>query len=148
MTDAIKLSGIRSILEFQRRRAAGFRMVRDQAIHDFDQARCMCGEGIATVHAIGDCQIIPAVGVAHGIDALAVPTLMESGRMAMMIKSRCGLLGYDQRSAAHCASGILFSATPPFNLMPASPGRQARSTAPTMDYFISRRRLVALTHTL
>lgn len=50
------------------RRSGG--MLRDQVIHDFDQARYMCGEEIASIYAFGNCQIGPAIGEAGDIDTL------------------------------------------------------------------------------
>jgi myo-inositol 2-dehydrogenase/D-chiro-inositol 1-dehydrogenase len=112
-------------------------MLRDQAIHDFDQARYMTGEEIATVHAFGNCQIDPAIGGAGDIDSLLVTMLTTSGRMVSMINNRRGPLGYDQRLEAHCASEVLFiDNRPQTDIRIAGPA--GALTAPPMDYFIAR----------
>ncbi|MFC3167456.1 Gfo/Idh/MocA family protein [Paracoccus fontiphilus] len=117
------------------RRSGG--MLRDQAIHDFDQARFMCGEEIATVYAVGNCQIDGAIGAAGDIDTLAVTMLTGSGRMVTMTNNRRGPLGYDQRLEAHCASEVLFiDNRPQTDIRIAGPAGQR--TAPPMDYFIAR----------
>ena len=117
------------------RRSGG--MLRDQAIHDFVQARYMCGEEIATVFAVGNCQIDPAIGEAGDIDTLAVTMLTESGRMVTMTNNRRSPLGYDQRLEAHCAAEVLFiDNRPQTDVRIAGPSGQL--TAPPMDYFIAR----------
>lgn len=112
-------------------------MLRDQAIHDFDQARYMAGEEIATLHAFGNCQIDPAIGAAGDIDSLVVSMLTASGRMVSMINNRRGPLGYDQRLEAHCASEVLFIDNRPQTDIRIA-GAAGALSAPPMDYFISR----------
>jgi myo-inositol 2-dehydrogenase / D-chiro-inositol 1-dehydrogenase len=112
-------------------------MLRDQAIHDFDQARYMTGEEIASVYAVGNCQIDPAIGAAGDIDSLMVTMLTASGRMVQMSNNRRGPLGYDQRLEAHCANEVLFiDNRPRSDLRIAGPA--GALSAPPMDYFISR----------
>jgi myo-inositol 2-dehydrogenase/D-chiro-inositol 1-dehydrogenase len=112
-------------------------MLRDQAIHDFDQARYMTGEEIASVYAVGSCQIDPAIGAAGDIDSLAVTMLTASGRMVQMTNSRRGPLGYDQRLEAHCAGETLFiDNRPQTDIRIAGPSGAV--SAPPMDYFIAR----------
>jgi myo-inositol 2-dehydrogenase / D-chiro-inositol 1-dehydrogenase len=117
------------------RRSGG--MLRDQAIHDFDQARYMCGEEIASLHAIGNCQIDAGIGAAGDIDTLVVTMLTASGRMVSMTNNRRSPLGYDQRLEAHCADEVLFiDNRPQTDIRIAGPSGQM--TAPPMDYFIAR----------
>ncbi|MFC3629394.1 Gfo/Idh/MocA family oxidoreductase [Paracoccus angustae] len=145
VTEAVEASGIRCMMDFQRRYDPNFRavrdriasgaagrleqlamhtldpapppvdyvrrsggMLRDQAIHDFDQGRFLCGEEIAAVHAVGDCQIDEGNGAAGDIDTLAAAMPTQSGRMVAMTNSRRSPLGYDQRLEAHCAGEVLF----------------------------------------
>lgn len=112
-------------------------MLRDQAIHDFDQARYMTGEEIVSVYAVGNCQIDPAIGAAGDIDSLMVTMLTASGRMVQMSNNRRGPLGFDQRLEAHCADEVLL-----IDNRPQSDIRIARPegalSAPPMDYFIAR----------
>lgn len=112
-------------------------MLRDQAIHDFDQARYMTGEEIVSVYAVGNCQIDPQIGAAGDIDSLMVTMVTASGRMVQMSNNRRGPLGYDQRLEAHCANEVLFiDNRPQTDLRIAGPA--GALTAPPMDYFIAR----------
>lgn len=112
-------------------------MLRDQAIHDFDQARYMTGEEIVSVYAVGNCQIDPAIGEAGDIDSLLVTMLTASGRMVQMSNNRRGPLGYDQRLEAHCANEVLFiDNRPQTDIRIAGPS--GALSAPPMDYFIAR----------
>ncbi|MGG7518106.1 Gfo/Idh/MocA family protein [Allorhizobium undicola] len=112
-------------------------MLRDQAIHDFDQARYMSGEEIVSVYAVGNCQIDSAIGAAGDIDSLLVTMLTASGTMIQMSNNRRGPLGYDQRLEAHCAREVLFiDNRPQTDIRIASSAGELR--AQPMDYFISR----------
>ncbi|MFV0359328.1 Gfo/Idh/MocA family oxidoreductase [Tropicimonas sp.] len=112
-------------------------MLRDQAVHDFDQARYMTGEEIASLYAIGNCQIDPDIGAAGDIDSLMVTMLTASGRMVQMSNNRRGPLGYDQRLEAHCAREVLFIDNRPQNDLRIA-GPEGALSAPPMDYFIAR----------
>lgn len=112
-------------------------MLRDQAIHDFDQARYMTGEEIATVYAVGNCQVDPAIGEAGDIDTLTVSMTTRSGRMVLMANSRRGPLGYDQRLEAHCAGEVLFLDNGASSNVRIA-NRDGARVAPPQDYFISR----------
>lgn len=112
-------------------------MLRDQAIHDFDQARYMTGEEISTVYAAGNCQIDPAIGEAGDIDTLMVSLTTASGRMVQMTNNRRSPLGYDQRLEAHCASEVLFIDNGPRSSVRIASAEGGLS-APPQDYFISR----------
>ena len=112
-------------------------MLRDQAIHDFDQARYMTGDEIVSVYAVGNCQIDPAIGAAGDIDSLMVTMLTTAGRMVQLSNNRRGPLGYDQRLEAHCANEVLFiDNRPQSDIRIAAPA--GALSAPPMDYFISR----------
>lgn len=112
-------------------------MLRDQAIHDFDQARYMTGEEFTLVHAVGNCQIDPAIGKAGDIDCLAITMLTASGTMVQMSNSRRSPLGYDERLEAHCAGEVLFIDNRPRTDIRIE-GVAGSLRAPPMDYFISR----------
>lgn len=117
------------------RRSGG--MLRDQAIHDFDQARYMTGEEVATLYAVGSCQIDPAIGMAGDIDSLLVTMTTTAGRMVQMGNSRRSPLGYDQRLEAHCANEVLFIDNgAASNTRIAGPG--GALSPPPKDYFITR----------
>ena len=117
------------------RRSGG--MLRDQAIHDFDQARYMSGEEIVSVYATGHCQIDPAIGAEGDIDSLLVSMVTASGTQIQMINSRRGPLGYDQRLEAHCAGEVLFIDNRPQSDIRIA-GPKGSLSAPPQDYFITR----------
>jgi len=112
-------------------------MLRDQAIHDFDQARYMTGEEITSVYAVGNCQIDSEIGAVGDIDSLLVTMTTASGRMIQMSNNRRGPLGYDQRLEAHCANEVLYIDNRPQNDIRIASAAGALS-APPMDYFIAR----------
>lgn len=112
-------------------------MLRDQAVHDFDQARYMTGEEIVSLYAVGNCQIDPAIGAAGDIDSLLVTMLTASGRMVQMSNNRRGPLGYDQRLEAHCAQEVLFIDNRPQADIRIA-GTSGTLSASPMDYFITR----------
>ncbi len=117
------------------RRSGG--MLRDQAIHDFDQARYMLGEEIASVYAVGNCQIAPEFATEGDIDSLMVTMLSASGRMVQMSNNRRGPLGYDQRLEAHCAHEVMFIDNHPRSDVRIA-GPDGMQSPPPMDYFIAR----------
>ncbi|MBO9436985.1 Gfo/Idh/MocA family oxidoreductase [Ruegeria sp. R13_0] len=112
-------------------------MLRDQAIHDFDQARFMTAEEITSIYAVGNCQVDPEIGAAGDIDSLLVTMTIASGRMVQMSNNRRGPLGYDQRLEAHCANEVLFIDNRPQNDIRIAAASGLLS-APPMDYFIAR----------
>lgn len=112
-------------------------MLRDQAIHDFDQARYMTGDEIVSVYAVGNCQVDAAIGEAGDIDSLMVTMLTTAGRMVQISNSRRGPLGYDQRLEAHCANESLFVDNRPQRDIRIAAANGVLG-APPMDYFISR----------
>ncbi len=112
-------------------------MLRDQAIHDFDQARYMLGEEMASVHAIGGALFDTGIAAEGDIDSLMVNMVSASGRMVQMANSRRSPLGYDQRLEAHCAREVLFVDNRPSNDVRIAGPEGARTERP-MDHFISR----------
>lgn len=112
-------------------------MLRDQAIHDFDQARYMTGEEIVSIYAVGNSQISDDIKAAGDIDTLCVTMTTSSGRMVQMSNNRRGPLGFDQRLEAHCAEEVLFIGNHrQSDVRIATPTGEL--SAPPMDYFISR----------
>lgn len=112
-------------------------MLRDQAIHDFDQARYMLGEEMALVHAVGGCLFDAGIAAEGDIDSLMITMVSTSGRMVQIANNRRAPLGYDQRLEAHCAREVLFIDNRPANDVRIA-GPEGTRTAPPMDYFISR----------
>lgn len=80
---------------------------RDMTIHDFDMARWLLDEPIATVHAEGSCLIDPAIGEAGDVDTIMVTLTTASGRLCHINNSRRACYGYDQRIEAFGSAGML-----------------------------------------
>ncbi len=112
-------------------------MFRDQAIHDFDMARYLLGEEIATVYAVGACLIDPEIGAAGDIDTAMITLTSSSGRFVQMVNCRRAPFGYDQRLEALCAKEVLYVENrPQRGVMVADAGGFRAS--PPMNYFIER----------
>lgn len=112
-------------------------MFRDQAIHDFDMARYLLGEEIATVYAVGNCLISPEIGAAGDIDTAMITLTSVSGRFVQMVNCRRAPFGYDQRLEALCAREVLYVENrPQSSVMIASV--DGFLAAPPMNYFIER----------
>jgi myo-inositol 2-dehydrogenase/D-chiro-inositol 1-dehydrogenase len=78
-------------------------MFRDQAIHDFDMARYLLDEDIATVYAVASCLIDPVIGESGDVDSLAAIMTTISGKIVQLSNARRAPFGYDQRLEALCA---------------------------------------------
>jgi myo-inositol 2-dehydrogenase / D-chiro-inositol 1-dehydrogenase len=70
---------------------------RDMTIHDFDMARFLLGEEIATVTATASVLTDPAIGKAGDYDSVQVMLKTASGKQAVISNSRRATYGYDQR---------------------------------------------------
>jgi myo-inositol 2-dehydrogenase/D-chiro-inositol 1-dehydrogenase len=82
-------------------------LFRDMMIHDFDIARWIIDEPIATVFAAGSCLVDPAIAGANDIDTACVTLQTESGKQAVITNSRRAVYGYDQRIEAFGSNGML-----------------------------------------
>lgn len=112
-------------------------MFRDQAVHDFDMARYLLGEEIASVFAVGACLIDPEIGAAGDIDTAMITLTSRSGRLVQMINCRRAPFGYDQRLEALCANEVLYVNNHPASAVTIADGRGFRSSPPE-NYFIER----------
>lgn len=112
-------------------------MFRDQAIHDFDMARYLLGEEIATVYAAGNCLIDPDIGAAGDIDTAMVTLTSVSGRFVQMVNCRRSPFGYDQRLEALCAREVLYVDNRPARAVTVADAGGFRSPPP-LNYFIER----------
>ncbi|KEZ77923.1 myo-inositol 2-dehydrogenase [Salinisphaera hydrothermalis C41B8] len=79
----------------------------DMMIHDFDVARWLLDEPIASVFASGGVMVDPAIGEAGDIDTAMVVLTTESGRLCHIQNSRRTAYGYDQRIEAFGSAGML-----------------------------------------
>lgn len=112
-------------------------MFRDQAIHDFDMARYLLDEEIATVYAVGACLIDREIGAAGDIDTAMITLTSTSGRFVQMVNCRRAPFGYDQRLEALCSQEVLYVDNRPQRAITIADDAGFR-TSPPMNYFIER----------
>lgn len=72
-------------------------MFRDMTIHDFDMARFLLGEEIATVSGTASVLVNPEIGALGDYDSASLVLATESGRQCVISNSRRAAYGYDQR---------------------------------------------------
>jgi len=70
---------------------------RDMTIHDFDVARWLLGEEVATVQAAASVLTDKAIGEAGDYDSVNIILATASGRQAVITNTRRATYGYDQR---------------------------------------------------
>jgi myo-inositol 2-dehydrogenase/D-chiro-inositol 1-dehydrogenase len=80
---------------------------RDMTIHDFDMARFLLGEEVASVSAHAAVLVDPAIGAAGDYDSVTVILETASGKQAVISNSRRATYGYDQRIEAHGSKGVV-----------------------------------------
>ena len=113
-------------------------MFRDQAIHDFDQARYLTGEEIASVYAVsGGSMIDPAIGAAGDIDCAMIVLTTVSGKLVSMNNQRRAPFGYNQRLEAFCAKETFFIDNRARDTVTVG-SAAGYTSAPPMNYFIER----------
>jgi myo-inositol 2-dehydrogenase/D-chiro-inositol 1-dehydrogenase len=80
---------------------------RDMTIHDFDMARFLLGEEIASVTAQASVLVDTAIGEAGDYDSVSVMLATAGGRHATISNSRRATYGYDQRIEVHGSKGAV-----------------------------------------
>ena len=80
---------------------------RDMTIHDFDMARHLLGEEIATVQASAAALVDARVAELGDYDSASVILTTASGRQALISNSRRATYGYDQRIEVHGSEGMV-----------------------------------------
>jgi myo-inositol 2-dehydrogenase/D-chiro-inositol 1-dehydrogenase len=80
---------------------------RDMTIHDFDMARFLLGEEVATVSAHASVLVDPAIGEAGDFDSVTVILETATGKQAVISNSRRATYGYDQRIEVHGSQGVV-----------------------------------------
>lgn len=80
---------------------------RDMTIHDFDMARFLLGEEVATVSAHAAVLVDPEIGKAGDFDSVTVILETKSGKQAVISNSRRATYGYDQRIEVHGSKGVV-----------------------------------------
>jgi myo-inositol 2-dehydrogenase/D-chiro-inositol 1-dehydrogenase len=80
---------------------------RDMTIHDFDMARFLLGEEIATVSASAAALVDPEIGEAGDFDSVSLILTTAGGRQCVISNSRRATYGYDQRIEVLGAKGMI-----------------------------------------
>lgn len=80
---------------------------RDMTIHDFDMARFLLGEEVATVYATASVLVDPEIGKLGDYDSAMVVLTTASGKQCFISNSRRATYGYDQRIEVHGSKGAV-----------------------------------------
>ena len=80
---------------------------RDMTIHDFDMARFLLGEEVATVTATASVLVDPEIGKAGDFDSVNVILTTATGKQCIITNSRRATYGYDQRIEVLGAKGAV-----------------------------------------
>ncbi len=78
---------------------------RDMTIHDFDVARWLLGEEVASVQAAASVLTDPKIGELGDYDSVNVILITASGKQCTITNTRRATYGYDQRIEVHGSKG-------------------------------------------
>jgi myo-inositol 2-dehydrogenase/D-chiro-inositol 1-dehydrogenase len=112
-------------------------IIRDMTIHDFDMARFLLGEEVATVGATASVLVDPKIGELGDYDTVSVILTTASGRQCIIGNSRRATYGYDQRIEVHGALGMVAAE----NQRPVSievANARGYTRPPLHDFFMTR----------
>lgn len=110
---------------------------RDMTIHDFDVARWLLGEEVATVQAAASNLVDPAIGKLGDYDTANVILVSAGGRQATINNSRRATYGYDQRIEVHGSLGSVAAMNRhKANIVVAN--AQGYTVPPLLDFFMTR----------
>ena len=110
---------------------------RDMTIHDFDMARFLLGEEIATVSASASVLVDPKIGELGDYDSASVILTTASGRQCVISNSRRASYGYDQRIEVHGSEGAVSAENQrPVSIEVAS--KDGYTRPPLHDFFMTR----------
>jgi len=110
---------------------------RDMTIHDFDMARFLLGEEIATVSASASVLVDPKIGELGDFDSASVILTTASGRQCVISNSRRASYGYDQRVEVHGSDGAVSAENQrPVSIEVAS--KDGYTRPPLHDFFLTR----------
>lgn len=110
---------------------------RDMTIHDFDVARWLLGEDVATVQAAGSVLTDPKIGELGDYDSANVILRTASGRQCVITNSRRATYGYDQRIEVLGSMGMISARNTQENNVEIA-GDAGFQTAPLLDFFMTR----------
>jgi myo-inositol 2-dehydrogenase / D-chiro-inositol 1-dehydrogenase len=110
---------------------------RDMTIHDFDMARFLLDEEIATVSAVASVLVDPEIGRLGDFDSASVILTTASGKQALIGNSRRATYGYDQRIEVHGSLGAVSAENQrPVSIEVATAAGYTRP--PLHDFFMTR----------
>ncbi|MCD4513415.1 inositol 2-dehydrogenase [Brucella pseudogrignonensis] len=110
---------------------------RDMTIHDFDMARFLLGEEIATVSASASVLVDPKIGELGDFDSASGILTTASGRQCVISNSRRASYGYDQRVEVHGSDGAVSAENQrPVSIEVAS--KDGYTRPPLHDFFMTR----------
>ena len=110
---------------------------RDMTIHDFDMARFLLGEEIATVQAIASVLVDPKLAEYNDFDTASVLLTTHNGKQCVISNSRRATYGYDQRIEVLGSAGMLSAE----NQRPVSielANAEGFTRPPLHDFFMTR----------
>jgi myo-inositol 2-dehydrogenase/D-chiro-inositol 1-dehydrogenase len=110
---------------------------RDMTIHDFDMARFLLGEEIATVTAQASVLVDSAIDEAGDYDSVSVMLATATGKHATISNSRRATYGYDQRIEVHGSEGVV-SAENQRAVSIEIAGAHGYTRPPLLDFFMTR----------
>jgi myo-inositol 2-dehydrogenase/D-chiro-inositol 1-dehydrogenase len=112
---------------------------RDMTIHDFDMARFILGEEVATVAAAGSRLVDPPTMAELGdYDTVTVLLTTATGKQCVITNSRRATYGYDQRVEAFGSGGMAISENVRENNATFHGEGFTGRSAPLLDFFIER----------
>ena len=110
---------------------------RDMTIHDFDMARFLLGEEIATVMASAAVLVDPKIGELGDYDSASLILTTRSGRQCVISNSRRATYGYDQRIEVHGSLGSVSAENQrPVSIEIAT--KDGYTRPPLHDFFMTR----------
>ena len=113
-------------------------LFKDMTIHDFDMARWLLQEPVASVYAQGHCLVDPEIGAVGDIDTATVVMRTVSGKQCTILNSRRAVYGYDQRIEAHGEKGMLLSDNHREHSLLHFRKESAGAPAPLQNFFLDR----------
>lgn len=110
---------------------------RDMTIHDFDVARWLLGEEVATLQAAASVLTDPEIARLGDYDSANVILTTASGRQCTINNSRRATYGYDQRIEVHGSAGSVSADNHRTSTVEIA-NQAGYLRAPLQDFFMTR----------
>lgn len=110
---------------------------RDMTIHDFDMARWLLGEEVATVQASASVLTDPAIKALGDYDSVNVILTTASGKQCTINNTRRATYGYDQRIEVHGSEGSVSAENHRESRIEIANG-SGYTRPPLLNFFMSR----------